>query len=318
MYIKIRNKLIVTPVSTILRQAKRELTNGKLKDITDEDKININITCPSHKGGFEGKPSCQIFNDPNHPKREVGFAHCFSCGYAGPLSKVIGDLFDQNQEFGEDWLLERFGDVFVQQKEYLPPIEINQTPTLKTPVIIPEDELLQYDFYHPYMWTRKLTKDVVDQFRVGYDKVRQAITFPVYDEKHRLVMVTARSVNSKFFYIPEDVEKPVYLLYDILQRGITKVYVCESQINTLYLRSLGYNSIGLFGTGSKEQLQTLKRSGIRNYILCFDGDEAGRKGANRFKRTMGDSVFITDILLPWGKDVNDLSPEQVNNLLNNS
>jgi DNA primase len=86
----------------------------------------------------------------------------------------------------------------------------------------------------------------------------------------------------------------------------------------LYLRSLGYDAIGLFGTGSYTQLDTLKRSGIRSYILCFDGDEAGRKGANRFKKHIGNDVFITDVLLPRGKDVNDLSAEELENLFQNS
>ena len=168
------------------------------------------------------------------------------------------------------------------------------------------------------MWKRKLSKEVVDQFRIGYDMEKKAITFPVYDEKHRLVMVTARSVENKKFYIPADSDKPVYLLYDIIERGVTKVLLCESQINTLYARSLGYDSIGLFGTGSKTQLDTLKRSGIRNYILAFDGDEAGRKGAYRFKKAIGDDVFITDLKLPKGKDLNDLSPEEIQVLINNS
>ena len=317
MYIKIGNKLIVTPVSTMLRQARKELHNGKLKHIENEDALNINITCPCHKGGMEANPSCQIFNDPNHESRELGWAHCFTCGFGGPFYKVIANLFDKDEEWGKDWIVERFGNVFVQEEEHLPIIDLNVSKAPQ-PNTIPEETLLQYDFYHPYMWQRKLSKEVVDRFRVGYDKIRQAITFPVYDEKHRLVMVTARSVNTKRFYIPENTEKPVYLLYDILERGITKVFVCESQINTLYLRSLGYDAIGLFGTGSKTQLQTLKRSGIRTFILCFDGDEAGRKGAKRFKNAMSDEVFITDLLLPSGKDVNDLSEQEFKSLLENS
>lgn len=317
MYLKIQNKIITTPVDIILSQVRKELTNGKLKDIKDTHKRNILITCPHHKDGFESNPSCQVFNDIEDPDLEIGFAHCFTCGYSAPLPKVIGDLFGENEEFGKEWLISRYANVFIQQEEYLPPIELTIPKTnIKT---IDEQELIQYDFYHPYMWTRGLSKSVVDQFRIGYDKQREAITFPVYDEKHRLVMITARSVLTKRFYIPEDVNKPVYLLFDLIERGCTNAVVCESQINTLYMRSLFPNipSIGLFGTGSKTQLETLKKSGIRNYILCFDGDEAGRKGAARFKQKLGDSVFITDIILPPYKDVNDLSKDQLIQLFYN-
>lgn len=314
-HIKIGHKLINTPVEVILQTARKELTNGKLKRIDDKGR-NLLISCPIHKGGMENHPSCNVLNIADDPNLEAGTAHCFACGYRANMVRLIGDLFEKTDEWAQEWLCDRFFDTYIIEEEYLPPIDLHRVPGEKQ--TISEESLKEFDFYHPYMWHRKLSKEVVDQFRVGYDKSRGAITFPVYDEKHNLVMVTARSVNSKRFYIPEKTEKPVYLLYDILDRGITKVYVCESQINTLYLRSLGYDAIGLFGTGSYTQLDTLKRSGIRSYILCFDGDEAGRKGANRFKKHIGNDVFITDVLLPRGKDVNDLSAEELENLFQNS
>ena len=313
MYIKIHNKIITTPIIDILNRVKSELNNGKLRDIKDDHKRNILVTCPHHKDGFESNPSCHVLAETDDTEIEAGTFHCFSCGYRASLAEAIGLLFDEDKTFGEEWLLDRFSDVFVDTVEYLPPIELNK-PIIKKQYL-DESILLKYDYYHPYMWHRKLSKEVVDKFRVGYDKDRNAITFPVYDEKHKLVMVTARSVINKMFYIPEDVEKPVYLLYDIIERGIKSVIVCESQINTLYARSMGYESIGLFGTGSHNQLQTLKKSGIRHFILCFDGDYAGRKGAERFKKALGNSVFITDVHMPPSKDLNDLSKDEFEKLL---
>ena len=58
----------------------------------------------------------------------------------------------------------------------------------------------------------------------------------------------------------------------------------------------------------------LKKSGIRNYILCLDGDEAGDKGINRFKKNMSRDVFISTKLIPRWKDVNDLTKEEFDNL----
>ena len=40
------------------------------------------------------------------------------------------------------------------------------------------------------MWKRGLSKDVVDRFKIGYDKEHNAIVFPVWDEKNQLVMLT--------------------------------------------------------------------------------------------------------------------------------
>ena len=312
MYIKIGNKEIHEPIINMLRQAKSELTNGKLKEIKSGNSSNCVITCPSHKNGLENRPSCMILTDP-HGELEAGFAHCFTCGYNARFPQVIGDLFNQDEAFGEEWILERFGNVFVETEELLPKIELK--PSVNSPKILDESILLKYDFYHPYMWKRHLSKEIVDQFRVGYDKERNAITFPVYDEKHRLVMITARCVDNKRFYIPEGVEKPVYLLYDLIERGETTAFVAESQINALTLRTFGYPGIALFGTGTTKQYEILKKSGIRNYILAFDGDSAGEHGAQRFKNNMPKDVFITELKLPAGKDVNDLTKEEFDYLL---
>lgn len=316
MQLKIKNRLITESIINILYQARREANNGKLKDIIDKHNGNLLISCPCHKEGFERKPSCTVAIS-TETDLEPGFAHCFTCGYSAPLTQLITDVFNEDDSsFGEEWLKERFGTTLISSVEYLPEIVLEKPKVEKT--FLDESILTEYDYYHPYMWHRKLSKEVVDMFRVGYDKNRDAITFPVYDEKHRLVMVTARSVNTKMFFIPAETEKPVYLLYHLLENKIKTAYVVESQINALYMWSLGYPTIGLFGTGSEQQYETLRKCGIRNFITLFDGDTAGQKGAYRFRKNMPKDCFITTINLPAGKDVNDLSAEEVHKLIYNS
>lgn len=70
------------------------------------------------------------------------------------------------------------------------------------------------------------------------------------------------------------------------------------------------------GTGSKEQYEILKKSNIKNFVLLFDGDIAGRHGAQRFIKNMDNNTFITDIVMPKNKDVNDLSYDEFENILN--
>ena len=301
--------MINTSVLTILKTIRSETAlNGDmfLRDIKESGHASVMVTCPFHKKHVEKKPACGVFLQDQASGWKEGQFHCFACGATGDLPELVSACFySSDVRFGEDWLIERFGDTLIEAEVYLPPIDLH--PKRVEKVFLDPRELDKYRMYHPYMWERKLTKEVVDRFEVGYDSARDAITFPVYDEKHRLVFVTARSVRSKHFWIPEEVEKPVYLLYDILEQHADTVYVTESQINALYLRTFGLNSVALFGTGSATQYETLRRSGIRNYILCFDGDEAGEKGARRFRKNMPNDVFITDVRMPAGKDVNDLS-----------
>lgn len=310
MELIIDNKLINEPILNILHQIQHECSYNLFKDIVEKQN-NVVITCPFHNDGNERTPSCQIFNKTDESV-EYGTVHCFGCGYKASLPKFIADCFHKDLVFGEQWLIDHFSNIFVEQYEYLPEIVLERKNTKN----ISESTLKQFNYYHPYMFSRKLTKDVIDKFSIGYDRISRSIVFPVWDENNNLVMLTKRSVDTKSFNIDKGIEKPVYLYNFIKNENIQKVYVCESQINCLYAWSLGYPAIALIGTGTSHQYDILNKSGIRSYVLCFDGDEAGRKGAERFKKNIRNDVFVYDILMPSGKDLNDLSKEEFDKLVN--
>lgn len=310
----IGNKVITSSINSILYMIRSQLTNGKLKDIQRQNGQNIRVSCPNHKHkeGLERHASCNIFADRNDKETEYGKAHCFSCGYTASLDEFVNECFDETGDFGKQWLLENCETSFISTIDYLPSIDLNHhvIPT----EYMDESCLNRYAYYHEYMWERKLSKEIVDLFEVGYDPKRDTLVFPVRNEYGKLVFLTRRSVKSHLFMIPQGVKKPVYLLYYILQNHINSIAVCESQINCLYMWSIGIPSVCLFGTGNDYQYQLLKKSGIRVFNLFFDGDSAGEKGAYRFRKAMPKDVIINTYQLPAGKDVNDLTKEEVYNL----
>ena len=316
MQLKIKNRLITEPIINILYQARREANNGKLKDIIDKHNGNLLISCPCHKGGFERRPSCTVAIS-TETDLEPGFAHCFTCGYSATLTQLITDIFNEDDiSFGEEWIRERFGTTLVSSVEYLPEIILEKPKIEKT--FLDESILTEYDYYHPYMWYRKLSKEVVDMFRVGYDKNRDAVTFPVYDEKHRLVMVTARSVNTKRFWIPAGIQKPIYLLDYVIKNNITKVIVTEGQLDALTAWSYGFPAVATMGCPSDEHIKLLNSCGLRVIITMFDNDFAGENFARRLKKNIRDDIFLLHAKLPKGtKDINDLTKEQFDDVINN-
>ena len=216
----INNKLISADIKTILEQIRKETHYRYFKDIESKGN-NYRCTCPNHKNGSENHPSANIYcGDDNNV--EYGFLNCFTCGIKWPLYKVVAHCFDENEEFGKEWLVERFGDIFVEYEEQLTDIILEAEKETYL-----DDSILQnYNYYHDYMWKRGLTQEVVDKFEVGFNPKTNCITFPVRDIKGNLKMVTERSVTSKNFYIPENVEKPVYLLN--YMKNEYSVYVVES------------------------------------------------------------------------------------------
>lgn len=303
----IDNYVIDAPIIDILKKVKSQLTNGKLKYYQLKGD-NVRVTCPHHKSGKEDKASCDIYcGDSDNVV--YGTCNCFTCHFQGPLWHFIAECFDESDDFAKKWLVDNFADKVIEKKITLLPISFPEPKKEVKNEFLDESILDNFQSWHPYMAKRKLSQEVCEKFEVKYDDKTKCIVFAVRDEKGKLMMLTRRSVEGKKFIIDADKEKPVYMLYHLLQNNIKTAIVTESQINCLTCLSYGLPAIALFGTGTKHQYDILRKSGIRHYILCFDGDEAGRKGAKRFIDGMSKDVFITDIKIPTGKDVNDLPEE---------
>ena len=305
MDIRIGNKIVIASIYDILLKLRADKNGSILKDIVNKQS-NIVVTCPFHKDGHENHPSCNIYQG-TEGRVPAGTVNCFTCHYTNNFFGFIGDCFGEDEDFGKEWLKSKFDVAYVEEQLDLKEIDINNK---KIKQGNDESELLNYKKYHEYMWKRKLSKEVVDKFNIGYDEKTNCITFPVYDEKHRYIMTTKRSVVGKNFYIPYSAEKPVYLLDYIMGNNITDVYVCESQINTLYLHTIGLNAVGLFGTGTRHQYELLRKSGIRSYHLALDGDFAGWRGTHKLIQNLHKDSIIDVVVLPNGKDANDLSADE--------
>ena len=289
----------------ILLDVQSQLTNGKLKDIIDGGE-DIRVTCPFHSDGHEKTASCFV-------RKDDGLFHCFGCNEKGGIGKLIASCMSISYKDAETWLINKYGSDVSSEVISLEPIVLNKVEYDND--LIDESILSTLESYHPYMKQRKISDEIISKYELKYDPKDQSIVFPVRNELGQLVGLTRRNVNYKRFELWKFKNKPVYLLYDILRNNIRHVAVCESQINSLYLWSCGIPSICLFGTGTKYQYGLLKKSCILYYTLCFDGDEAGRKGAERFKQNMK-GVFIDEVQLPEGKDINDYDEETVRQLFN--
>lgn len=306
------NKLIKTDIITIVNKLQDDLRSKHIDKLNSLDikQNNIRITCPIHKDGHERTPSCEILlTDKNGVP--AGTVYCFGCGYRANIIKFIADCLNISYRESIEWLLNfcdyDLVDDWALDLSYLD-VSIDDV-VVKDKSCVTIDELRQYDYIHPYMYKRKLTDSIIKKFEVGYDPKLNALTFPVYVDGI-CKFVCKRCIDYKKFIMPKMPEKPIYGLDYVTSNTIV---VCESIINALTAISYGYDAIALFGTGTTSQYKTLINKGFHHYILCFDGDEAGRKGAKRFIKNIN-NAYITDIIMPSGKDLNDLSKEDFDNL----
>lgn len=307
------NYVITAPLVDIIKKIQGQLTNGKLSTI-EEKGDEIVIPCPVHKEGHESHPSASVYcGDGDLP---YGVWNCFTCGSKGMFWDFVGACFDKSGEWGKRWLITNYGEAYSESTLDLPKIEIIQ----KTKAKYDESILDQFESYHPYMTKRGLSDEIIEKFQIKYDPLTKSIVFPVRDLKGNIAFLMKRSTEGKKFYIDKDADKSIpYLVYNIVKDNIKEVIVCEGQFDALKSWTFGRPAIAMIGAGtSKEQMDTLNKLGITHYILMYDGDDAGRKGAERFKKYINKRCFVDDIIMPPGRDVGSLTKEEFDNLVYNS
>ena len=220
-----------------------------------------------------------------------------SCSLEQMISRVFGK--DDLGQYGLNWLKNNFLGDILQDRQVILDLDRKLVKNNSHKNYIDEKELEQYRFYHPYMYQRKMTDEVIDLFDIGFDKQTNCITFPVRDKQGNCLFIARRSVNMKWFNYPSNIEKPVYGIYELykLTKFPKEIYICESMIDALTLWSVYKPSVALNGLGTQNQFKQLNELPCRKFILATDNDEAGQKARKRLKEKLKNKI-ITEIILP--------------------
>lgn len=321
----IQDNVINASCEDMVYELQRQLHINKipyLHKIQDSGK-NIMITCPYHGNGQERRPSAGI-------RKIDGLFHCFACGQAHTLPEVISYCFGKDDMFGRwgmKWILKNFSTVQVEERK---DVEIdlernnisNKSDVLDSsnnnqPNYVSEEELDSYRYYHEYWTKRGITdENIIELFDLGYDKRTDEIIMPNYNKDGNCVFIARRSIKSKRFSYPKNVEKIVYGIYQLYQLiDFPKdVYITESMIDCIYLWQFGKYACALNGLGTQQQFNELNKMPCRHFILATDNDEAGIRARGVIRNNLKNKL-ITEVLLPYGrKDINECTKDEILNL----
>lgn len=312
----IDNYVINKPIEEILTLLKLSLTNGKLKDIENKGD-DILVTCPHHDGGHEKTPACNIYIG-NDTKLPYGYFNCFVCGEKGSFLKFVAECFDAPESYAKAWLLENFGGELIAKNLFMgEPIVLNRNKGIKKH--LDESILDQYQTWNPYLAKRKLSREICELFKVRYDPKYRQVIFPAYDMNGNLVMLAKRSIDVKSFYLDKDVEKPVYCLDYVMKNNIKTVLITEGPFDCLTGWEYGFPTIATFGKISDYQIEQINKSCINIIYAAFDNDAAGRSFLETLKRKLTKRIIIIETKFPaWRKDLNDLTKEELQEIIKNA
>lgn len=322
--IKLQDTIIQADTQSVLDMLKFDLAQHGVDrfHIFRNNGENIQTNCPFHKGGQERKPSFGINGEKDK-------CHCFACGWSGSIEEMISELYGYQDEgkFGKRWLIKRFNTVEIETRPNIMEGFNGRTSDIYNrnrcnnicdneynkdcDRYIGELELDKYRYIHPYMYERGLTDEIIERFDIGYDRERKEITFPVRDTEGRCVFVAGRSVKSKFFRLPKGFDKPIYCSDKFRAGTYRTAYITESFLNCLTCWKYNKPAMAMIGTGNQKQYEILNRLPVREYILAFDPDEAGRKATERFRKNVHGKI-IKELVYTDNRDINDLQEEFLN------
>ena len=323
--IKLQDTIIQSDTQSVLDMLKFDLAQHGVNrfHIFRNNGENVQTNCPFHKNGQERNPSFGV-------NGEIDKCHCFSCSWSGTIEEMISELYGYQDEgkFGKRWLIKRFNTIEIESRPNIlenfggrkngNSVSLHRNSITdcnnksgENNTFITEEELDKYRYIHPYLYERGLTDEIIERFDIGYDRERKEITFPVRDIEGKCVFIAGRSTERKFFRLPKGMDKPIYCSHLFRYGTYTRAYITESFLNCLTCWKYDKPAMALIGTGNRKQYEILNKLPVREYILAFDPDEAGRKATERFRKNVRGKI-IKELVYTDNRDINDLQEEFLN------
>lgn len=170
-----------------------------------------------------------------------------------------------------------------------------------------------------YFHQRGLSDSIVQRFSLGYDEQNRLITIPYGTGTYYIT----RNVDEKAYRKPPTETygtEPVFNQSALYNAENLPVFVCEGAMDALSVMSAGGVAVATGGTSHGNLLQAIneKRPDTK-LIICYDNDEAGRKGSEKLSQDLTE-LNIPHVIASYPadtacKDVNDLLREDVQDYL---
>lgn len=180
----------------------------------------------------------------------------------------------------------------------------------------------QFQFRHPYLLKRGITKEVQRLFCIGFDKEHEAVCLPWFNNDKKVINVKFRSIRYKQFFYLQDGQLTRNYVYGLPQCkafGYNDVAIVESEIDCMYLWSNGIPAVAMGHAGiNKNQIQLLLNAGIETVTFASDNDEAGERFRIEMRKKLPKLFTCYELEIPYMyKDVNDIPQRELKQLHEN-
>src|SRR5437870_5209496 len=148
-----------------------------------------------------------------------------------------------------------------------------------------------------YLNDRGIPDSTIEQAQLGWNGKR--ITIPVYDREGRLVLYKLGRApddpteSPKMLCDPPGIKAELYG-WDSLAAHPSSVIVCEGEYDRLVLEAQGLSAVtGTAGALVFRENWAQEIAKVTRVYVCFDNDNAGRRGAERVARLIPTARVVT-------------------------
>jgi len=282
-------------------QVKRVIVGSGI-DVEGEVDSDFIIFCPFH--GNHRTPAGEV-------DKRTGIFFCFSCHKACDLIELI--MHTSGRTYFESAR-------YIKGKEQKSTIEndINRQ-LIEKPLYTQFDEFtvkrlnnvaLESPRAVTYYQGRRISKESVVRFSLGYSDRQDMVTIPVHSPDGLLVGFVGRSVEGKEFKNTPGLPKSKVLFNLHRVKTAPKIYVVESSFDVIRLDQCGFPAVATLGSNvSNFQIDLLQRY-FNDIIVIADNDEAGGNMKDRLVERLGNRVTVIQLNKEY-KDIGDMDDDAI-------
>jgi DNA primase len=164
-----------------------------------------------------------------------------------------------------------------------------------------------------YFEGRRITKDSVIKFNLGYSEKQDSVTIPMQSPDGMTIGFVARTVEGKEFKNTPGLPKSKILFNLHRVKSSSVVYVVESSFDAIRLDQVGFPAVATLGANvSASQIRLLEKY-FNNVILVADNDEAGKIMKDKLIEKLGSLISVITIDKKY-KDIGDMDDETIRSL----
>jgi DNA primase len=164
-----------------------------------------------------------------------------------------------------------------------------------------------------YYQGRRISKDSVIRFSLGYSDRQDMVTIPVHSPDGMLVGFVGRSVEGKEFKNTPGLPKSKVLFNLHRVKTAPRVYVVESSFDAIRLDQCGFAAVATLGANvSNFQIDLLQRY-FNDIIVIADNDAAGGNMKDRLVERLGNRVTVVQLNKEY-KDIGDMDDDAIKHL----